>query len=91
MEPPPQSISHSSSIERGGYHLYEGWIRSEKEKAEEALIAFDANPEYGPCKGIGRLLRWENALKLGLNPPMEIPELISKTGLNDSYLEKYLI
>ena len=90
MEPPPR-ISHSSTIDKDGYQVYEGWIRSEKEKAEEALIAFDSNPDYGPCKGISRTLRWENALKLGLKPPMEIPDLVSKTGLNGSYLEKYFI
>ena len=57
----------------------------------QELIKFDANPNFGPCKGISRWQRWANAYNLGLEPPEYIPAMIEESGLNDSYLEKYLI
>ncbi|KAE9383188.1 hypothetical protein BT96DRAFT_1009540 [Gymnopus androsaceus JB14] len=36
------------------------------------LKAFDRNPEYGPNSGCSRLMRWERAVSLDLNPPAEL-------------------
>ena len=40
-----------------------------KEKAEEILKAFDLDPKYGPSRGISRMKRFQNAIRLNLNPP----------------------
>jgi hypothetical protein len=53
----------------------------------EQLSHFDADPTYGPCAGIPRMMRWENAHRLGLEPPQEIPYLVEKTGSTKSYLD----
>ena len=76
MQEPPPSVSHSSSLEKDGFHIYQGWIRGAQERADEELVGFDADPRFGPCKGIRRQVRWENSENLGLKPPKEIPNLI---------------
>mmetsp|Transcript_30210 Transcript_30210/g.22450 ORF Transcript_30210/g.22450 Transcript_30210/m.22450 type:complete len:91 (+) Transcript_30210:23-295(+) len=38
----------------------------------EALCQFDSDPKYGPCAGISRIHRWQNAKRLGLTPPPEV-------------------
>ena len=35
-------------------------------------ISDNRSDEYGPCIGVPRLLRWERAHALGLNPPQEV-------------------
>jgi len=55
------------------------------------LEQFDANPQFGPCVGISRDVRWHNAQRLGLNPENKVLEFIEKTGLRSSYLERLLI
>ncbi|RIB01512.1 DNA polymerase delta, subunit 4-domain-containing protein [Gigaspora rosea] len=53
--------------------------------AEKVLNEFDLNYKYGPCVGLKRLDRWERARKFGLNPPMEVKELLMTTvGLEES-------
>ncbi|CAG8534957.1 15320_t:CDS:2, partial [Dentiscutata heterogama] len=53
--------------------------------AEKILNEFDLNYKYGPCVGLKRLDRWERAKKFGLNPPLEVKELLMKTaGLEES-------
>lgn len=47
--------------------------------SEAVLQQFDMNMKYGPCMGMTRLARLERAVKLGLNPPEEIAELL-KSG-----------
>ena len=69
----------------------EGWIQSKSERVQEELEGFDSDPRFGPCKGIGRLQRWKNASNLGLDPPDEIQRVVKESGLNDSYLDKYMI
>ena len=48
-----------------------------KEKMQEEMVGFDADPRFGPCKTISRLQRWNNAQKLGLEPPDDIPRFIN--------------
>ncbi|KAL7280295.1 hypothetical protein ACG7TL_005208 [Trametes sanguinea] len=48
------------------------------------LRVFDLSYEYGPCVGMSRLDRWERAHALGLNPPLEVKEiLLTKEGSAD--------
>ncbi|KAH9893592.1 DNA polymerase delta, subunit 4-domain-containing protein [Cubamyces lactineus] len=45
------------------------------------LRVFDLSYEYGPCVGVSRLDRWERAHALGLDPPLEVKEiLLTKEG-----------
>ena len=57
---------------------------------EQRLELFDADPDFGPCVGIGREKRWKNAERLGLSPPQDLIELIYSSGHGKSYLDKYI-
>ena len=61
-----------------------------KEKAEQSLKAFDLDPKYGPCKGISRMKRYQNAVRLNLNPPNYLKNMIEKFGLNNSYYDNFI-
>jgi len=50
---------------------------SQQNKIHHILRIFDLSYEYGPCVGITRLDRWERAEALGLNPPVEIKEILT--------------
>ncbi|XP_077996163.1 DNA polymerase delta subunit 4-like [Glandiceps talaboti] len=55
---------------------------------EEELIKlkqFDLTLEYGPCTGITRMQRWQRADKHGLNPPLEIKDLIDQHSDKEEY------
>ncbi|KLO07417.1 hypothetical protein SCHPADRAFT_1001681 [Schizopora paradoxa] len=53
-------------------------------KAFQFLRVFDTSYEYGPCVGVTRLERWERAQMLGLNPPVEVREILTtKQGIED--------
>jgi len=45
-------------------------------RVHEILRIFDLTDEYGPCVGVSRLRRWERAHKAGLNPPIQIKEIL---------------
>jgi len=50
---------------------------------------------YGPCIGITRIERWERAHKFGLNPPMDIKDLLEMAQGNpnaawDELLNKHI-
>eukprot|EP00347_Sterkiella_histriomuscorum_P000694 403374863 len=62
-----------------------------QEQMHRQLFDFDQDQTYGPCKGISRMQRWTKAYNLGLYPPQSIPDLIKQTGIDQSYLEQYLI
>jgi len=50
-------------------------------KAQKMLRKFDLSYEYGPCAGVNRLERWNRADALGLEPPVEVRDvLLSKEG-----------
>lgn len=63
---------------------------TEIEKAEEKLVAFDLDPQYGPCKGMTRSERFNSCVKLNLNPPPEIELLINKYKLEKSYYDRHI-
>ncbi|XP_012580489.1 PREDICTED: DNA polymerase delta subunit 4 isoform X2 [Condylura cristata] len=46
------------------------------EAALELLRQFDLARQYGPCTGITRLQRWHRAQKMGLEPPLEVRQLL---------------
>ncbi|KAG8522697.1 DNA polymerase delta subunit 4, partial [Galemys pyrenaicus] len=48
----------------------------------ELLRQFDLARQYGPCTGITRLQRWHRAQKMGLEPPLEVRQLL-RTHLGD--------
>ncbi|KAK7052312.1 DNA polymerase delta subunit 4 [Favolaschia claudopus] len=48
-----------------------------QDKFHNALRLFDLSYEYGPCVGVTRLQRWERAEKMGLNPPLEIHDILT--------------
>jgi DNA polymerase delta subunit 4 len=66
--------------------------KSEQElsnEAESKLRQFDMDFKYGPCKGITRSQRYENACNFGFIPPKEIKSLIDQFGLNTSYFDNF--
>ncbi|KAF8838994.1 hypothetical protein BDN67DRAFT_970727 [Paxillus ammoniavirescens] len=51
-------------------------------KIHQMLRFFDMSFEFGPCIGMTRLERWERAEAFGLNPPVEVREiLLTKEGI----------
>jgi len=52
-------------------------IHSENEsKIFIMLRVFDNTYDYGPCVGMTRMERWERAEALGLNPPIEVRQIL---------------
>ncbi|KIJ65492.1 hypothetical protein HYDPIDRAFT_174934 [Hydnomerulius pinastri MD-312] len=65
-------------------------IHSEgQNKIHQMLRFFDMSYEFGPCVGMTRLERWERAESFGLNPPLEVREiLLTKEGIEkDEYAQ----
>jgi len=57
-------------------------------KVHHILRVFDNSHEYGPCIGVSRLERWQRAEALGLNPPVEVREiLLTRQGTEDPTLK----
>uniref|UniRef100_A0A8C4SI27 DNA polymerase delta subunit 4 n=1 Tax=Erpetoichthys calabaricus TaxID=27687 RepID=A0A8C4SI27_ERPCA len=54
----------------------------------DLLKQFDLNWEFGPCIGITRLQRWERAEELGLNPPLEVYNLLQNYLEDPKYLNR---
>ncbi|XP_039623478.1 DNA polymerase delta subunit 4 isoform X2 [Polypterus senegalus] len=52
----------------------------------DLLKQFDLNWEFGPCLGITRLERWERADELGLNPPLQVYDLLQHHLEDPKYL-----
>lgn len=52
-------------------------------KTEEILSRFDGNPDFGPCLGITRLVRWQRAQKFDLQPPEEIKKILDDDIANN--------
>ncbi|GAB7343210.1 hypothetical protein MBLNU457_1275t1 [Dothideomycetes sp. NU457] len=46
---------------------------------EKILREFDMSGQYGPCIGIARLKRWKRANMLGLNPPIEVLNVLLRS------------
>ncbi|CDW84681.1 dna polymerase delta subunit 4-like [Stylonychia lemnae] len=84
---------HSKSNQHPS-HQQQQFVSQEDQQRQfmlNELVMFDANPDFGPCKGISRMQRWNNSNNLGLNPPDHIPGFIEQTGDNKSFLEQYMI
>lgn len=47
---------------------------------EEHLRAFDLTSKYGPVVGLTRRERWNRAKALGLDPPLDVLEIITAQG-----------
>ncbi|KAK9288086.1 hypothetical protein L1049_016533 [Liquidambar formosana] len=62
---PAALISHGSPDFKDGY-----------DEHEDVLRQFDMNMAYGPCVGMSRLVRWECAHSLGLDPPKDVEGLL---------------
>lgn len=65
-----------------------------KEHSDKLKILkdFDLNSDFGPCMGITRMERWERASKFGLNPPIQVREILEKErdqNLRESLWFKY--
>ncbi|KAG2464701.1 DPOD4 polymerase, partial [Polypterus senegalus] len=54
----------------------------------DLLKQFDLNWEFGPCLGITRLERWERADELGLNPPLQVYDLLQHHLEDPKYLNR---
>ncbi|KAF8628721.1 hypothetical protein AX17_005943 [Amanita inopinata Kibby_2008] len=65
---------HEETKERMGYAM--PVHAQDQNKIHEILRVFDLSYEYGPCIGVSRLERWERAQALGLDPPIEIREIL---------------
>ena len=50
-----------------------------KAEADE-LKSFDLDGTYGPMAGPTRLMRWERAKGLGLDPPVNVQKILQKLG-----------
>ncbi|XP_055125856.1 DNA polymerase delta subunit 4 isoform X1 [Symphalangus syndactylus] len=50
--------------------------RDEEEAELELLRQFDLAWQYGPCTGITRLQRWCRAKQMGLEPPLEVWQML---------------
>ena len=47
---------------------------------EETLRQFDMDMHYGPCLGLKRLERWERAHRMGMQPPIQVKEIIERVS-----------
>jgi len=71
-----KNMSSSSSVSGNT----NGGVTDEQNNSESVLRQFDLDMKYGPSIGMTRLDRWERAKNWGKNPPLEIKELILKSG-----------
>jgi DNA polymerase delta subunit 4 len=56
----------------------------DQSRVHHILRIFDLSYEYGPCIGVTRMERWDRAATLGLNPPVEVREILTtKEGSED--------
>eukprot|EP00882_Tetradesmus_deserticola_P003234 GHRQ01003427.1.p1 GENE.GHRQ01003427.1~~GHRQ01003427.1.p1 ORF type:complete len:111 (+),score=44.18 GHRQ01003427.1:212-544(+) len=44
---------------------------------ERLLRSFDLATEYGPCTGMTRLERWQRADQFGLQPPLQVKQMLT--------------
>ncbi|CAI8023457.1 DNA polymerase delta subunit 4 [Geodia barretti] len=87
----------TSLDEHGGRQIRPGKIFSEDHNKpavavtprseERVLEEFDLDYAFGPSNGISRLMRWERAQRLCLNPPEEVRRIILQHGSDSKYNE----
>lgn len=56
--------------------------------AEKILLNFDMCYKYGPTVGIPRLVRWQRAYTMGLNPPTIVEDILF-TAVGTQFSEPY--
>ena len=59
-----------------------------KVKNMKKLADFDSNIKYGPWLGISRTVRYNRAVRLGLNPPVEIGILLEEVKNQEVEVEE---
>ena len=78
----PIPVASSDEADRGEPLLEEALSPKREETLSDEdikfLEGFDMDVTYGPCIGIPRSVRYHRAVKLGLNPPQHVIELIEK-------------
>ncbi|KAJ7901630.1 DNA polymerase delta, subunit 4-domain-containing protein [Mycena leptocephala] len=86
-EKDPRWRSHIAAVraKRGYLQLIHA---EDQDKFHDILRVFDLSYEYGPCIGVTRLERWERAAALGLNPPIEVRDILTtRQGGKESYTQ----
>jgi len=72
----PKWHKHHALVREKMGHMHPIHANSQN-KIHEILRVFDLSYEYGPFVGISRLERWERAEALGLNPPVEVKDILT--------------
>eukprot|EP01016_Furgasonia_blochmanni_P021238 TRINITY_DN2352_c0_g1_i1.p1 TRINITY_DN2352_c0_g1~~TRINITY_DN2352_c0_g1_i1.p1 ORF type:complete len:176 (+),score=20.14 TRINITY_DN2352_c0_g1_i1:81-530(+) len=66
-----------------------------EEEIDGLLRGFDLDPRFGPCIGMTRWDRYQRAKNLGLNPPLELEDIIEATQTNpqtrESLFSRYYV
>lgn len=79
---PEKRAKISSSSGTNDQHVHKTTLTSEEDKKKlDKLKAFDLTLKFGPCVGLSRMIRWNRANELGLDPPQEIKLLIEDEAL----------
>ncbi|KAG8221074.1 DNA polymerase delta, subunit 4-domain-containing protein [Butyriboletus roseoflavus] len=99
QKPSPEEIGreHLDIQDKAGrYRKYYHEVRSKmghiepihsegQNRIHQMLRLFDMSYEFGPCIGMTRLERWERAETFGLNPPVEVRDiLLTKEGIESA-------
>mmetsp|Transcript_16332 Transcript_16332/g.40274 ORF Transcript_16332/g.40274 Transcript_16332/m.40274 type:complete len:143 (-) Transcript_16332:204-632(-) len=79
----PKLIGDGISGNQVGPVVKKEKVKVIRKEIEEKLKGFDMDASYGPCIGITRLERWNRAKKFGLDPPIEIREILEDGNCHD--------
>ncbi|KAJ7040746.1 DNA polymerase delta, subunit 4-domain-containing protein [Mycena alexandri] len=103
VKPPPRETLPELNENDSRWRTYMSTVRAkrghlklihaeEQDKFHDILRVFDLSYEYGPCVGVSRLERWERASALGLDPPVEVHDILTtRQGTNEeSYAQSAL-
>lgn len=67
----PDTAQTSALVSHGSWDL-----KDDFGDQEEQLRQFDMDMKFGPCIGVTRLQRWEQASAMGLQPPAHLRDLL---------------
>ncbi|KXN90666.1 DNA polymerase delta subunit 4 [Leucoagaricus sp. SymC.cos] len=81
-DPKWRKLFTDAKNKRNGLPLAHG---NKEDQISQILRVFDLNYDYGPCIGVSRLERWERAHTLGLNPPLEIRDILTTRQGSEQY------
>ncbi|XP_005094952.1 DNA polymerase delta subunit 4 [Aplysia californica] len=86
--PQRKRIAHQSRDQvKGSSSKSVAQIHSKAPKELEVLKQFDLTLEFGPCIGISRMERWQRAQNFGLNPPVEVRDIINQHSDDEIYTQ----